>query len=128
MISQLLQADALLAANALLLGAAAIELMRVKRIVRRCRDARPAAATASEHTGRLLDGLDERLEALAQAVDELARRERTAERRPPPAAPVRVDAVRMAKNGATPEELARACGLNRGEAELLVRLHAARRA
>ncbi len=128
MMSELLQADALLAANALLLGAAAIELLRVKRIVRRCRDARPAAAAVPEDTGRLLDSLDERLAALGRAVDELARRERAPERRPPPAAPVRVDAVRLAKNGATPEELARACGLNRGEAELLVRLHAARRA
>ena len=32
-------------------------------------------------------------------------------------------AIRMARQGASAEELARDCGLNRGEAELLVSLH-----
>ncbi len=126
--SELISANALLAANLLLLGAAAIELLRVRRIIARHRRPAPeAAAGAPTRTAaddaRLLGALDERIRELRQVAGELARPEQ------PPAPAERPDtafddAVRLARRGAPAAELSRSCGLNRGEAELMQRLYA----
>lgn len=127
MTGELISANALLAANALLLGAAAIELLRVRRLVRRWRERpRPAeAATPADDGERLVASLDERLAALRRIADELAHRQQALQ--PPSRPPVLEDAARLARTGADAAELSRACGLNRGAAELVLRLHAGRK-
>lgn len=128
--SELISANALLVANLLLLGAAAIELLRVRRIVARQRRAVPestpvqAARTAADDAD-FLGALDERILALRRVADELLRVE------PPLRSAARQDAayddaVRLARRGAQAAELTRSCGLNRGEAELIQRLYAVR--
>jgi hypothetical protein len=120
MTGELISATALLAANALLLGATAIELMRVRHIARRWRE-RPVAAEGQgsmEEARQLLGALDERIAELKRLAAAVAPAEAA-----PPAAPFD-RAARLARSGANADELVRACGLNRGAAELLVRLHA----
>lgn len=134
--SELISANALLVANLLLLGAAAIELLRVRRIVARHRRAAPESApalpkrapaqparTAAEDAG-FLSALDERILALRQVAGELARAEPAATRTERYDSSFD-DAVRLARRGAQAAELTLSCGLNRGEAELMQRLYAA---
>ncbi len=127
--SELISANALLAANLLLLGVTAIELLRVRRIVARYRRPAPETAgtpaTTAEDVARLLGALEERIAELRQLAGELARSGQA------PALAERHDsafddAVRLARRGAQAAELSRSCGLNRGEAELMQRLYASR--
>ena len=117
----------LVIANAALIVAAAFAVLRVDRALRETREfwASPTgtamqvekAAPDADHR-RLL----QQMTVLQKTVDALGTREQ-------PAVQERVvdlslqHAVRMAKRGASVEELSRDCGLNAGEAELLRRLH-----
>ncbi len=137
MTGELIPATALLAANALLLCAAALELLRVRRIVRRLRTAaaetgpaappeateRQAARLPEGFEARLLAGLDERIASLERIAAGLAANP-PAGAKSAPAAPGFAHAVRMAQGGASVDDLGRICGLNRGAAELLIRLYA----
>lgn len=67
--------------------------------------------------------LEIRLAALQKTVDELSRREKVSEIPAPVVSVPFENAVRMAKQGATVEELTRACGLSIGEARLVQRMH-----
>jgi hypothetical protein len=67
--------------------------------------------------------LELRLAALQRVVDELASRQKSAEPVMQTQALPFENAVRMAKKGASVEDLTRSCGLNAGEAQLIWRMH-----
>lgn len=67
--------------------------------------------------------LEMRLAALQKTVDELSRREKVAEIPATVTSLPFENAARMARQGATVEELTRACGLSLGEARLVQRMH-----
>ena len=118
----------LLIANAALIVAAAFAVLRVERVLRESAEfwkSPTGAALKTEsgddpaHQTRLI-GL--RMAALQRAVDELATRGSTVAKDAVVDLPVE-HAVRMAKRGASVDDITRSCGLNIGEAELLHRLH-----
>ncbi|HNP34411.1 MAG TPA: DUF2802 domain-containing protein [Woeseiaceae bacterium] len=125
-------------ANALLLAAAALAILRFSSQYHKMRDfwrsptgaavADDKAESAAVHN--LLQAtarLEGRMAALQKQVEQLAKT---------PEAPVRnnvrplpIDnAVRMARSGASVDDLTRTCGLNIGEARLMQQLHARRAA
>ncbi len=148
MIDATLSLYLILASQSVLLGAAVFALMRFQR---RCRDieafwASPTGAMLADedddvshnepqqhiisvNTERALIEklkLDQRIADLQRRLRELSEREVRV------SSPVSVEiernlpienAQRMAKRGASVEELTRACGLNVGEARLLRKLH-----
>ena len=116
---------ALLVSTLLLLGAATIAILRLQRLLQKlasvpATDAQPLQPVATE-TG---DALALRLDALQQLADELASRQAV---EPPTHREIPYEsAVRMARSGAGVDELTRSCGLKKGEAELLLKLHGKR--
>ena len=69
--------------------------------------------------------LDKRISELQQQIAALSVAEKKAEHGPA-SRPLPIEnATRMARHGASVEELTRTCGLNVGEAELLKKLHSA---
>ncbi len=150
MIDATLSLYLILASQSVLLGAAVVALARFQR---RCRDieafwASPTGAmladddedediSHNEESRHIISvntekALLEKLK-LDQRIGDLQRRMRDlSEREPRMASPVSVEiernlpienAQRMAKSGASVEELTRVCGLNVGEARLLKKLH-----
>ena len=118
----------LVIANAALIVAAAFAVMRVERSLREPQEfwSSPTGRAMRDHGpgGKLeQQALIGQIEALHSAVTQLK------ERAALPTLSDRVvdlslgRAVRMVKQGAAVEELITDCGLNRGEAELLHRLH-----
>ena len=122
----------LLCANALLLAAAAIALVRARVELHRLRafhDSPAAAALApmpydDRELRRMFDRRCTMLEArLTQLVENHPSRLPNAAV-PPQKNELPVEyAVRMAQSGAGLDDLVRGCGLNKGEAQLLLRLH-----
>jgi|GEM_PF-1303492 len=123
-------------ANAVLLAAAALAVLRFTRQSREFMDfwQSPTGAAvsdesdAAENTQQLLRAirtLDARVRELQAQVGKVAARPAPETRgnvRPLP-----IDnAARLARTGASVEELTRTCGLNIGEARLLQQLHAKR--
>ena len=125
---QLLQL--LLLANAVLLAAAAVALGRFCRRFERMTHfwQSPTGAAiadkASQHERQQLLvnlRLERQLSGLRDKIDVLANAEPNANLAPQQ---LPIDnAIRMAKNGASIEELTRTCGLNIGEARLMQKLH-----
>jgi len=124
---------ALISSTGLLLAAASIAILRFQRKAIESKtfwDSPVGAALtidtqSDDASARNLQQqmLEKRLAALQKIVDELSQRDRisqmaTAQR----ALPVE-NAVSMAKQGASVEDLTRSCGLNIGEAQLIRRLH-----
>lgn len=130
----------LVAANALLLAATAFALSAARREIARLRKSAESPAAfglpAEPYDDLELRRMfDRRCTMLEQRLERLvAGRTATSQARELPAAAPRkneslVDyAMRMAAGGATLDDLVRGCGLNRGEAQLLLRLNASRRA
>ncbi len=126
----------LLLANAILLAGAALALLRNRAESRRLRalfDSPLAAALAPEtYDDRELRRMfDRRCTMLEKRLEQLVERSsRAAADAARPALPPQKNelpveyAVRMARSGASIDDLVRGCGLNRGEAQLLLRLHA----
>jgi hypothetical protein len=117
----------LLASTIALLAAATVAILRFQRLLRQweCRlDATPATTVqpAAEVAGQPLDA---RINALEKIAEQLARKEEMLQQKGRSDVPLE-HAVRMAKRGAGLEELTRSCGLKKGEAELLLKLHAKR--
>lgn len=78
-----------------------------------------------------LRSLHETITVMSARLESLSEREESEARLPPVAATVGAHrgydlATRLAKNGASPEELVASCGVTRHEAELLSRLHGAK--
>ncbi len=120
-----------LVSNALLLAVAIVVLSRFDQRVKRIEEFWDSPTGAA-----LADDSDEELRAQMQAtrrlerrVGELQRAVKLAEiKAPAPQAPVELNiplenAVRMARHGASVEDLTRNCGLNIGEARLMQKLH-----
>lgn len=83
----------------------------------------------SENLAQQLSALDARVNATATAIRRLDERiERTAQpaaQPKGPAVPGYQIAIRLARNGASREQLMTSCGLSLGEADLVRRLHGA---
>ena len=126
---------ALLLSNAFLVAAAALAVIRVRSEMRTMREfwASPAmlAMQAEPYDDRDLRRMfDRRISMLQRYVEQQieSRAEADLERSPAMAPrgnepPVEY-ATRMARAGASLDDLIRSCGLNKGEAQLLIRLHA----
>jgi hypothetical protein len=124
----------LLIANAALLSAAAIAIVRFQKQCERLErfwNSPTGAALADQKSDQdrmqLLSTmrLERRLAQLQGKVDSLATT--PAKSAPPPVTrqlPIE-NAIRMAKGGASVDELTRSCGLNIGEARLLRKMHGA---
>ena len=121
----------LLVANALLLAIAAVVLSRFERRCKRIEEFWDSPTGTA-----LADDGDEEVRAQTQATQRLERRVGELQRvvklmdikAPKQQAPVELNvpienAVRMARQGASVEDLTRNCGLNIGEARLMQKLH-----
>jgi hypothetical protein len=121
---------ALLLSNVFLLGAAALALVQVRRELR---DSRRfwQGPTAASMQGEAYDDrglrrmIDDRIAKLAANIERTQRPPAAVEQAPVRAAPVSFEhATRMARQGASIDDLVLGCGLNKGEAQLLLRMHA----
>ena len=122
---------ALIASNAVLLFGAAIALLRFERLVKRHTSywdsPTGASVRAESNSDAVLSGfLERRLAMLHDQIEELSKQ------KVPAAATQRAElpfeyATRIAKHGASVEDLTRTCGLNKAEAHLMWRLHAPQR-
>ena len=121
----------LLISNAMLLGVAIVVLSRFDQRVKRIEEFWDSPTGAA-----LADDGDEEIRAQMQATERLERRVGELQRAvklmeikaPAPQAPVEMNiplenAVRMARHGASVDDLTRNCGLNIGEARLMQKLH-----
>ena len=124
----------LLCANAVLLSAAAIAIVRFQKQCERLErfwNSPTGAALADQKSDQVRMQmlstlrLERRLAQLQGKVDSLVT---TPEQNVPPPVTQQLpieNAIRMAKGGASVDELTRACGLNIGEARLLHKMHGA---
>ena len=121
----------LLIANAALLAAAVIAIVRFQKLFNRFEkfwssptgvalaDNKPADEQPRPQANR---HLERRVTELQSVVRTLARKSPTAQKSAEPKLPIE-NAVRMARHGATIDDLVRSCGLNIGEARLMQKLH-----
>ena len=121
----------LIFANAALLAAAAIALVRMRRQMRRFERFWNSPTGASLATREPLQELprpqanrhlERRVTELQSVVRTLAKREQSTVKPVDGSLPIE-NAVRMARHGASIDELVRSCGLNIGEARLMQKLH-----
>ncbi len=116
---------ALLISNALLVGAAGLAVMKFQRLVDKQKVfwSSPTGAALKEQTehDELLLAIDQRLSPLFEQIESMVR-EQGQEAGTQQILPIE-HAVRMAKHGASLEDLMRNCGLSDTEARLLMRVH-----
>ena len=122
----------LIISNALLLAAATIAVLRLQNYINKSAefwDSPTGAALKSDSGGKAdsVAQVEKRLRNLQEKVDDLTRRQPTSHTTVVQDRPIE-NAVRMARDGACLDDLRRSCGLNRGEAQLLMKLHAAKSA
>lgn len=135
--TNIMAANLLLLANAVLLAAAAIAIVRFRKQCRRFEkfwdsptgaalvDPRPATVTAAPQPQRRTQPnpqLENRVAELQSVVRTLAKNGQSVREPVESNLPIE-NAVRMAKHGASIDELIRSCGLNIGEAQLMCKLH-----
>lgn len=115
----------LLASNALLGGSAALAILRAQRLARRqesfWQSPTGAALTMQPGHEELLKAIDRRIQVLADKLESSPAKTGT-DAAPASGMPIE-NAVRMARHGATMDDLARTCGLSESEARLLMRVH-----
>ena len=115
----------LLASNAILAGAAALAICRAQRITAQQRSFwdSPNGASLLMQTDpqQLLAAIDARLNAVADRIAQPGDEPQASEVEAPPL-PYE-NAVRMARHGASIDDLTRTCGLSANEARLLMRVH-----
>ena len=115
----------LLASNAVLAGAAALAICRAQRIAAQQRSfwesPNGASLLMQMDPQQLLAAIDSRLNAVADRIGQPGEESAAAEAEAPPL-PYE-NAVRMAKHGASIDDLTRTCGLSANEARLLMRVH-----
>jgi len=121
----------LLTANAVLLAVAALAVTRIQRQMRQFEqfwnsptganlaDSKPVDEQPRPQANR---HLERRVTELQSVVRTLAKNEQSAARPVDGNLPIE-NAVRMARHGASIDELVRNCGLNIGEARLMQKLH-----
>ena len=78
-----------------------------------------ALCTGTINMGNQIDALEKRMRRLSERQDQLDSRD--------PMEQIYAHAIRLAQKGAGVDELVENCGLARGEAELLLRVHSVRR-
>ena len=124
-------ANMLLIANAAMLAAAVIAITRFRKQARRFEKFWDSPAGVSLADTKALEAgpkaspdaeLAKRVEELQSVVRSMAQKERTVSKETDSRLPIE-NAVRMAKHGASIEDLMRSCGLNIGEAQLMRKLH-----
>lgn len=135
-ISTELTTNLLLFANAALLAGAAIALVRFRKQARRFEmfwDSPTGVSLADTQSINAQTApaanprLERRVTELQSVVRTLARKEQVDREVPETNLPIE-NAVRMAKHGASIDDLIRTCGLNIGEAQLMRKLHGKTRA
>lgn len=138
-ISTELTTNLLLFANAALLAGAAIALVRFRKQARRFEmfwdsptgvslaDTQSINAQTAPAAPATNPRLERRVTELQSVVRTLARKEQVDRELPETNLPIE-NAVRMAKHGASIDDLIRTCGLNIGEAQLMRKLHGKTRA
>jgi hypothetical protein len=117
--------NALLVSTIALLAAATVAIMRFQRLLRQWEShVAGTSVTPPQPPADAAEPLADRIGALEKIAEALAQKEEILRqtRREVPLE----HAVRMAKSGAGVNELTRSCGIKRGEAELLLKLHANR--
>jgi len=117
--------NALLVSTSALVGAATVTLLRFQRLMRPPAVS-PAAGTAAGEEPVADKLIEERLRTLEKILDDLCRKDAA----PPPKSLRELpyeNAVRMVQSGAGVDDITKSCGLKKGEAELLLRLHSTRR-
>ena len=119
---------ALLVSNAFLLGAATIAVLRLQNLVRDSESfwnsPTGAAIQRKNNSSAQLTGIvDQRISSLQRVIDRLSERDRLAHSQKSGDLLFN-NAVRMAKRGASLDDLTRSCGLSTGEARLMMRVHA----
>lgn len=120
-------ATVLLLSTALLLGAASLAILRFQRLVRESAQLLSSGAPAeAKPKADAQEPLEQRIGTLQKIVEDLARKEEAPQQTGRNELPLE-NAVRMAKCGVGVDELTKNCGLKKGEAELLLRLHHANR-
>lgn len=121
----------LLLANAFLVGAASIAVLRFQRQCQRLErfwnsptGAALAASKPADEQPRPQANrhLERRVTELQSVVRTLAKRNQAHPEPAESSLPIE-NAVRMARHGATIDDLVRSCGLNIGEAQLMKKLH-----
>lgn len=122
---------ALIVSNAVLLFGAAVAVLRFERLVKGNRSfwdsPTGASVRAKSDSDAVLSGfLERRLAMLHEQIEELAKQKVPAAATQAAELPFEY-ATRMAKHGASVEDLTRTCGLSKAEAELMWRLHAQQR-
>jgi hypothetical protein len=126
----------LLIANAAMLAAAVIAITRFRKQARRFEKFWDSPAGVSLADTQALEAqskppadpeLEKRITELQRAVGSLAMNDRIERKDNERRLPIE-NAVRMAKHGASIEDLMRSCGLNIGEAQLMRKLHGQARA
>ncbi|NOX67771.1 MAG: DUF2802 domain-containing protein [Gammaproteobacteria bacterium] len=120
----------LLFANAALLAAAALAVLRFQRIVRESRtfwESPTGAAMKTEEPARIDQSklLAHQISVLQETVSKLCQWQQSSAAVPPSQMPLE-HAARMARRGASVEDLTQNCGLNIGEARLMHTLHGQR--
>lgn len=121
----------LLIANALLVAAAAVAILRFQRALRESADfwASPTGSAMRNETPSQIDHgkmLVHEVAVLQKTVAKLCNRERSIAESPVVNRLPIEHAVRMVKHGASIEDLTQSCGLSIGEAQLMRRLHGRR--
>jgi hypothetical protein len=106
----------------LLLAAATVAILRFQRLAQRSAPPPENAGAVPRPAAAASESIEQRVRALQEVAEELARKEELLQCKERTTMPYE-NAVRMARCGAGVEELTRSCGLKKGEAELLVRLH-----
>lgn len=116
----------LLISNALLLAAATIAVLRLQRM-RDQYDAFWSSPTGKQLSERSEENgishlVEERIQSLQETVDKLVRSGGATQIQFRESLPME-NAVRMAKRGASIDDITRNCGLSASEAKLLMRVH-----
>ncbi len=118
---------ALLYSNAVLLGAASLAILKFQRLLKSSSkfwDSPTGSALQAQcEQGQINQLTDERLEMLQEAIESIERNSRETPVAPTEKLPFE-NALRMAKAGASVDDLVRTCGLSKGEARLFMRVHA----
>lgn len=121
----------LLIANAALAGAAGIAIVRFQKQCKRFEQFWTSPTGAALANRQSVDDqprpqahrhLERRVAELQSVVRTLAKKEQAVPKPPAGSLPIE-NAVRMARHGATIDDLVRSCGLNIGEAQLMQKLH-----
>ncbi|MBT8099914.1 MAG: DUF2802 domain-containing protein [Gammaproteobacteria bacterium] len=116
----------LIVCNALLLAAATIAVLRLQHYIERSAAFWESPTGAALNAGAGSDSnryVEQQLRDLQKRMDELAKSERSLCGSVVQEMPID-NAVRMVREGAGVDDLRRSCGLNTGEAQLLIKLHA----